>query len=132
MAQNTSSHLSRRGSMSNLITKPQEIKIGADNVLAISARDLHKELGVKKQFTDWVKIYTKKFIINQDFTPLRVKQKSGHIRSDYAFSLDMAKHVAMMSENAKGMEVRRRYIELEKEYLRSLKQSLDAKRARHQ
>lgn len=98
----------------NELIQIAEQSIGNGVVQTVNARDLHAALGVKKQFTDWVKTYTKKFIKNQDFTLVRVKLESGHVHTDYALSLDMAKHVAMMSETDKSMDVRQYFIECEK------------------
>lgn len=92
------------------------MKVGEEMVPTFSARLLHERLGVKEQFSDWVKRYTKKFVENQDFTGTPVRLDSGHVRMDYAFSLDMSKHVAMMSETENSHAIRQYFIEVEKEY----------------
>ena len=98
----------------NELIQITEQQIAGNAVQAVSARDLHSALGVKDQFSHWAKRYTKKFVSEQDFSGLTLRLQSGHTQQDYAFSLDMAKHVAMMSETDKSMEVRQYFIECEK------------------
>ncbi len=63
----------------------------------VSARDLHKGLRLKKQFTDWAKQNFKDFEEGADFvfTPGSVNMPNGGTKpiQDYALTLDMAKTV---------------------------------------
>jgi len=85
----------------------------------VSARDLHKELEIKTRFSLWVEQNFKNFDANEDFsrvvttTPLNQYGGTQEI-TDYAITLDMAKHLAMLSKTEKGKEVRRYFIEFEK------------------
>ena len=87
----------------------------------VSARELHRVLEVKKQFTDWWKQQSGYgFIENEDFayTPQGVNVGNGATRivDDYALKLDMAKELAMVSKTEKGKEVRKYFIQVEKEF----------------
>lgn len=86
----------------------------------VSARELHKGLGLKKKFTDWVKQNFKGFEEGQDYTTSPkghlVKSGNGTVRAydDYLLTIDMAKELCMMSKTEKGKEVRKYFIQVEK------------------
>ncbi len=86
----------------------------------VSARDLHKGLGLKKQFSDWWKQNSKLLIEHEDFmgTPQSYPIKNGNGRiqllDDYALTIDTAKHLAMQSQTEKGREYRNYFIQVEK------------------
>ncbi|MCT1181571.1 antA/AntB antirepressor family protein, partial [Lactococcus lactis] len=86
----------------------------------VSARDLHKGLGLKKQFSDWWKQNSKLLIEHEDFmgTPQSYPIKNGNGRiqllDDYALTIDTAKHLAMQSQTKKGREYRTYFIQVEK------------------
>ena len=82
----------------------------------VDGRDLHEFLGIKRDFPTWIKQRLEKygFIKDQDFSTISGKTSNGRPRVDYAFSVDMAKELGMIENNDKGREVRRYFIELEK------------------
>lgn len=86
----------------------------------VSARELHKGLGLKKQFSDWWKQNSKLLIEHEDFmgTPQSYPIKNGNGRiqllDDYALTIDTAKHLAMQSQTEKGREYRTYFIQVEK------------------
>ena len=88
----------------------------------VSARELHKGLGLKKKFTDWVKQNFKGFEEDQDYTTSPkghlVKSGNGTVRAydDYLLTIDMAKELCMMSKTEKGKEVRKYFIQVEKNW----------------
>jgi phage anti-repressor protein len=90
------------------------LKIGGKTIASIDARELHAALGVKKDFSDWAKQYIESkhsdWIENRDFAILLPQkgesQWGGNNRIDYAFSIEMAEHIAMMTRTQKGKEVR--------------------------
>lgn len=88
----------------------------------VSARELHKGLGLKKKFTDWVKQNFKGFEEGQDYTTSPkghlVKSGNGTVRAydDYLLTIDMAKELCMMSKTEKGKEVRKYFIEVERKW----------------
>ncbi|MBF0187902.1 MAG: antA/AntB antirepressor family protein [Magnetococcales bacterium] len=89
----------------------------------VNARDLHGYLGVRRDFSNWLKGRIKKyhFVENEDYVLIRqnwrIKNegRGGDRRSkDCLFTLDMAKELAMVENNAKGREARRYFIECER------------------
>lgn len=93
--------------------------VGQDEVQTANARDLHRELGVGKDFSTWVKTQIERasLVENEDFVVLT--QKGGNLSGgrpavDYHLTFDSAKHIAMMSGTPKGKEVRKYFIECER------------------
>ncbi|MBF0424314.1 MAG: antA/AntB antirepressor family protein [Magnetococcales bacterium] len=92
-------------------------------VPTVNARDLYTFLRVGRDFSNWIKdrIRRFKFQENQDFvidSPNLANQKDGRggdrRSQEYHLTLDMAKELAMVENNAKGREARRYFIEAEK------------------
>lgn len=88
----------------------------------VSARALHQTLEVKKRFSAWFEQNIKSFVEGYDYTGVPggtpVKGGNGNTQylDDYALTLDMAKHLAMMSKTDKGAEVRKYFIQIEKDF----------------
>jgi anti-repressor protein len=87
----------------------------------VSGRLLHKELGVKTRFSQWVEQNFKLFNEGEDFSPVVTttpQNQHGGTQEvqDFAIKLDMAKHLAMISKTQKGREVRNYFIQVEKDY----------------
>jgi anti-repressor protein len=89
----------------------------------VNARDLHAALGVRRDFSAWLKqrIEECAAIEGQDFcvvdaTPNSVtgEPEYNNRRIDYALTLDLAKHLAMLQRNDVGQRVRQWFIDLEK------------------
>lgn len=97
------------------------IQVQSDNEKQlVSARELHKALNVKTRFSQWVTQNFKHFRENIDFTSVVTTtevQNNGGIQlrelQDYALSVEMAKHIAMMSGTQKGYEIRDYFIQVE-------------------
>lgn len=93
-----------------------EFKIGNDLIPAVNARDLHRALGVRRDFSSWIKQYTepkneemRDWFKNKDFGVFTVdgeNSNSGRPAIDYALSVEMAEHIAMMTRTSKGRQVR--------------------------
>ena len=99
----------------------QLIKVTVQNdQQLLSARDLHKGLGLKRQFTDWVKQNFKDFEENTDFvfTPQSVNMPNGGTKQikDYFLTIDMAKQLCLMSRTEKGKQYRKYLIEVERKW----------------
>lgn len=84
----------------------------------VSARDLHKALGIKERFSVWFARYSDCFEKDVDFTgvgkPTSVNNGAEITLADYSITTDMAKHISMMTKTEKGKEMRRYFIDLEK------------------
>ncbi len=101
-------------------------KIGDENSQVVSARDLHKFLGVKRQFANWIKDQVRRgrfkenidYIVTQEVVNINVNNLNlgGRPSIEYFLTLETAKHVSLMSETEKGYEVRNYFIRIEKEY----------------
>lgn len=88
--------------------------------MLVNAREMHGYLESGWQFTDWVKNRIDKygFIEGEDYTSFQeiLKRGSGGgtTRTEYLFTVDTAKEIAMVENNDKGREVRRYFIACEK------------------
>lgn len=96
------------------------VKVNFDTQ-TVSARELHDGLGIKKRFSSWFKTNSERFIENEDFTSVLSStevQNNGGIQirelQDYNMSVDMAKHICLMSKTEKGKQCRQYLIDLEK------------------
>ncbi|ECQ3321645.1 phage antirepressor Ant [Salmonella enterica] len=102
--------------------------INNESVLLCDARELHSFLGVGKRFASWIteRIEQYGFVENQDYIIAsqnrEANMRGGHNRKDYHFTLDTAKETAMVERNEKGRQIRRYFIECEKQ-LRQQQQS---------
>lgn len=96
------------------------VTLNENNEPIISARQLHKTLEVKTRFSQWVEQNFKMFKENEDFTSVvgTTLVNNGAVRElqDYAVTIRMAEHLAMMSKTNKGHEVREYFIQVEKDF----------------
>lgn len=86
----------------------------------VSGRQLHEALGVKTKYADWFnRMIDYGFTENQDFLLLKNEQQTGrggHNKVDHIIKLDMAKEIAMIQRTDKGKEVRKYFIQVEKDF----------------
>ncbi|RYA23886.1 hypothetical protein CRU96_05620 [Malaciobacter halophilus] len=99
--------------------------IGTENVNSVNARDLHKFLEIKKDFSNWINNQIKSLGLeeNVDYVVFSHKVKAGHgttNRKEYIITTDTAKHISMASRTAKGKEARNYFIEVEKRYIENI------------
>ena len=100
--------------MNDLITVNEDTQ-------TVSARDLHEALEIKERFSLWFSRFTDMFTEYEDYTsvgkPTEVQNNGGvQIREleDYSISVEMAKHICMMSKTEKGKQCRQYFLNLEK------------------
>jgi len=104
--------------------------IGGAVLPIVNARDLHTFLENRDLFANWIKARVEKygFEENRDFRIDLVKTKTirtyrggerigTSTRTDYHLTLDMAKELSMVENNAKGREARRYFIDMERQAL---------------
>lgn len=87
----------------------------------VYGKDLHKTLGVKTDFSSWVKRRLNDCDavekVDYDLLPKIEEHASGAKHSiEYVIKLDIAKEMAMLERNKKGKEVRRYFIRVEEKY----------------
>lgn len=84
----------------------------------VSARDLHEALEINKRFSAWFESNSQGFVENEDFTSVLtgtvVNNGAQRELQDYKMSVDMAKHICLMSRSEKGKKIRQYFIDLEK------------------
>lgn len=84
----------------------------------VSARDLHEALEINKRFSTWFETNSKGFVENEDFTSVLtgtvVNNGAQRELQDYKMSVDMAKHICLMSRTEKGKQIRQYFLDLEK------------------
>lgn len=85
----------------------------------VSARELHKALEIKYDFKRWVDSNFKEFVENVDYfgghTDVSSNQYGGVLTiQEYDLTVDMAKHLCLMSRTEKGKQCRQYLIDLEK------------------
>lgn len=85
-------------------------------VQLLDARLWHSFLDVATQFKDWIarRIEEYVFIDGQDFRSFLSKTK-GRPSNEYHLSIDMAKELGMIERNEKGRQIRRFFLEMERQ-----------------
>ena len=85
--------------------------------ITVSARDLHEALEVKTQFKDWFpRMCEYGFEDGKDFCSFLSESTGGRPSQDAQITVDMAKESAMLQRTEKGKEVRKYFIQVEKEW----------------
>nr|DAE61033.1 MAG TPA: hypothetical protein [Caudoviricetes sp.] len=98
-----------------------KVEVNENGEPTISGRMLYDFLEVKEKYTQWFNRKSKGFIENVDFVPYSEKTESGGVSGvkvilNHVLTLDMAKHLAMMQQNEKGMIARQYFIDIGKKW----------------
>lgn len=103
-----------------LISIHKEQTIGAE-INSADARELHAFLNSEQEFANWIKnrITQYGFTENQDYI-IKTTYTGRRPRKEYFITLNMAKELCMVENNAKGKEARQYFIKCEQE-LQALK-----------
>lgn len=109
--------------MTTELIKTTELTLGNEPVSAVNARDLWIFLESRQEFSNWIQNRIQKYGFREgkDFTIDKIinGDNSGRFSStDYIISLDMAKELSMVENNARGRQARQYFIEVEKRYRR--------------
>lgn len=104
--------------MSNIVNiQIHDRQVGDELIKTCDGRQLRAELGVKKDYTSWVKaqIARARFVENRDYITYTQKGVGGKFdSSEYHFTLEAAKHIGMMSGTDRGHEVREYFMACER------------------
>ncbi|MDT2686308.1 ORF6C domain-containing protein [Enterococcus gallinarum] len=105
------------------------IIVNENNEQLVSGRELYEFLEVATPYTQWFeRMVEYGFTENVDFIGLSQKSEKpqgGRPMLDHAISLDMAKEISMIQRTEKGKQARQYFIQVEKEYRKELKKTLN-------
>lgn len=97
-----------------------ERQIDGELIKTCDGRELQAELGVTKDYTNWAKAQIKRARLVEDRDFVKLAQKgalsaTGQTRHEYHFTVEAAKHIAMMSGTERGSEVREYFLACERQ-----------------
>ncbi len=107
------------------IVKLKLAKIDGYDTQTCNARELHTFLGVGRDFSNWIKgrIAEYGFTEGEDYLVAQtlstpnpaISNSRAQVCTDYILTVDMGKELAMVERNEKGRQVRRYFIECERD-----------------
>lgn len=98
-----------------------KIEVNENQEPIVSGRELHEALDVQTRYNDWfARMCEYGFIENQDYCTITQKRVTAQgnetTYTNHAIKLDMAKEIAMIQRNEKGKEIRKYFIQVEKDF----------------
>lgn len=98
-----------------------KIEVNENQEPIVGGRELHEALEVRTPYTQWFeRMCEYGFVENQDYCTVSQKCEiaNGGYQTKYnhAIKLDMAKEIAMIQRNEKGKEIRKYFIQVEKDF----------------
>lgn len=83
----------------------------------VSGRQLHESLEVKTPYDKWFpRMAEYGFTENEDFSTFLSQSTGGRRATDHIIKLDMAKEIAMLQRTDRGKQVRKYFIQVEKDF----------------
>lgn len=90
----------------------------AEDKQTVSAREIYRTLEIEQRFSAWFKTNAQGYVEGEDYTSVvahtLVNNGASREITDYNMTIEMAKHICMMSRTEKGYQCRQKLIELEK------------------
>ncbi len=100
----------------NALIAVEPCQIGSAVVPAVNGRELHGFLGIATPYKDWSarRIRDYRFHPGEDFCAFLRESSGGRKLKDHAFSLGMARVLAMLERSDRGEQARRYFLECER------------------
>lgn len=94
------------------------------SVQLCNARELHTFLEIGRDYSNWInnRITDYGFVQDEDYI-IVTERTNGRPRKEYHITLDMGKELAMVERNEKGRQIRKYFIECEREMKRLQKEA---------
>lgn len=113
--------MSNKKGDNNTMNELIEIKLNETNDPVVSGRDLYKFLNIGTRYNDWIpRMLDFGFIENIDYVTVTQKKVTAQGNEisyiDHIMTLDMAKHIAMVQRNNRGMQIRDYFLEIERKF----------------
>jgi anti-repressor protein len=89
---------------------------GTVEVQTVDACELHKILGIKTLFRNWIarRIEEYEFVVNTDFCSFLSESYGGRPSHECHLPIDMAKELSMVERNEKGQQARQYFLDCER------------------
>ena len=107
--------------MQNVLNLKQ-VSFNGNILNSVNSKDIYNYLQIKTEYSHWIKRTIKKydFLNNEDYIIINVKNDvnpkngGGRPEKEYIVTLDMEKELSMIANTKKGKQVRKYFIEIEK------------------